>query len=388
MAISKRIHLMAIGLAEEGQEVDVLVINPTELPTSNTLHPIEGKDEIGVSFLYTGLHRRYSKSWLCRRVQNIKGLFGALAWLWSNRKSVDAVLLYTSQESSIFSFSIISKLISANLIFCRSEHPFYAIKSYFRKLLMNGIGLKLFDGYVLISSGIVDYFLKLGIPEWRILKMPIITDDPRQSEKLDGIDIVLEGDKGTTIFYCGDWSEKKDGLLTFIRAFSKISSDFPDVFVELAGKPDDESNEITVKRLITSLNMDGQVRVSGYLEESKFQFQMKRSIMFVLPKPDNFQAKFSMPSKLAEYLMTGSPVIVSDIGDVSDYLLHGISAYFVPPGDVTAVSEAIRYILNHPAEAKAVGLRGQVVANESFHYRQNANRLSNFLNGLPPKRRT
>jgi glycosyltransferase involved in cell wall biosynthesis len=86
----------------------------------------------------------------------------------------------------------------------------------------------------------------------------------------------------------------------------------------------------------------------------------------------------SYPIKLFEYLAAGLPVIASNfplwvdlIGDINCCL-------FVDPLDPDAIANAVRWIMEHPDEAQAMGMRGREAAMKSFNWTKEADELVNF----------
>lgn len=381
MASSRRVFLLAEGLAEAGHKVQILVLNPTEVGGS-VPRPVAGVMPSGVAFRYTGGECVWARSWFRRRLQNAAGLMGAVRFCWRCRAQLDVLGLF---ESDLTAGSIIVRLTGG--LFARrsvllvNEHPFCVPHNAFRTFLVRKVMGRLYDGYVLISRGIAEFFCELGTPAQKLLRLPIVADDPVPGGA-PHLPANETANERRMVFYCGDWSEQKDGLLTLIRAFAVLAPRFPDLCLELAGKPSQSGYLGVVMKLTADLGLENRVRVLGYLAANEFAQHRAASIMFVLPKPDNFQARYSMPSKLAEYLMTGRPVIVSEMGDLRDYLESGVSAYFVPPGSVVDTAAAMTYVLTHPDEARAVGAAGRTVAVEVFHYRVNALRLAAFFDGL------
>ena len=60
--------------------------------------------------------------------------------------------------------------------------------------------------------------------------------------------------------------------------------------------------------------------------------------MLVLARPDNIQAKYGFPTKLGEYLLSGRPVVLTDVGNITDFLKDGVSAFIAKPGDIDCVA--------------------------------------------------
>jgi glycosyltransferase involved in cell wall biosynthesis len=61
-------------------------------------------------------------------------------------------------------------------------------------------------------------------------------------------------------------------------------------------------------------------------------------------------------------MVRGKPVILTDPEGGADYIEHGKTGLLVPYGDVAALREAIRYLWEHPEEARAMGEQAQRAA--------------------------
>lgn len=91
-------------------------------------------------------------------------------------------------------------------------------------------------------------------------------------------------------------------------------------------------------------------------------------------------AFFMSPLKLFEYLMSGLPIVASDLPSVRE-ILSEKEAYLPEPGSVPALAQALCYILSHSEEARAKALRSQELALR-YTWQARAQRISERLAGL------
>lgn len=84
------------------------------------------------------------------------------------------------------------------------------------------------------------------------------------------------------------------------------------------------------------------------------------------------------PTKLFEYMAAGLPVVASDFAPWRAIIDEARCGLCVDPLDVDALTEAVRFLLNHPAEAEAMGRRGAEAVCARYGWRAEGDRLVAF----------
>jgi glycosyltransferase involved in cell wall biosynthesis len=69
---------------------------------------------------------------------------------------------------------------------------------------------------------------------------------------------------------------------------------------------------------------------------------------------------------VAEAMICGVPVLVSDAGGPADYVQHGVTGLHVPMGNAQAMAETLAGLLDDPAQRQAMGMAGREFALAAF----------------------
>jgi glycosyltransferase involved in cell wall biosynthesis len=73
-------------------------------------------------------------------------------------------------------------------------------------------------------------------------------------------------------------------------------------------------------------------------------------------------------NSILEYMAAARPVVVTDVGGAREAVAHGETGYLVPPGDHDQMAACIISLLAAPEDARAMGLRAQLIAKNEFSY--------------------
>ena len=60
------------------------------------------------------------------------------------------------------------------------------------------------------------------------------------------------------------------------------------------------------------------------------------------------------------------PVIVSDIGGVSEGLIDGVSGFLIKPKDIESITSKILFLINHPEELPKMGSAGKKFVKNKY----------------------
>ena len=233
MAQTNRLISIATGLIQAGCHVKVICIKPTENQQISKNNEPSGLYR-NIEFVYASGTTYRGKNPLRRMYLYIAGILltGLILIKDNKRDKIDAIFMGVTSLFNYLWFYLIAKALDIKLIQERSEYPFIKDRrSFFDNpslYLYLTFVCKLFDGFVVITHRLHEYFKPYLRENCPVFLLPILVEPQRFS-----IDTEDSGEK--YIAYCGSMQGDKDGVPILIDAFHTFRYEYSDVKLYLIG---------------------------------------------------------------------------------------------------------------------------------------------------------
>lgn len=159
------------------------------------------------------------------------------------------------------------------------------------------------------------------------------------------------------------------GLTVLLRAMR----DVPGATLTVVG--DGELRGVYEKQAY-DFGITDRVRFIGRVQDDTLPDVYRAADVLILPSTDRSEA-FGLV--LLEAQACGVPVIASDLPGVRTALENGTTGFLVPPGDVAALSSAIRTLLDDPSRRETLGTTAREYIVSKFDNRLLGERLERAL---------
>lgn len=171
------------------------------------------------------------------------------------------------------------------------------------------------------------------------------------------------------------------GQDVFLRALPTVRARFPGARFLLVG------DEIYVTeghggyraqlvRLADALGVPSQVLFMGYRDDVHRMMAALDVLVHASIEPEPFGRV------LIEGMAAGRAVIASNAGGVPEIVIHGETGLLVPPGDATALAEAIIKLLENPPLRQMMGKRGRERVESEFSLEKHVETVSRIYQSI------
>jgi colanic acid/amylovoran biosynthesis glycosyltransferase len=162
---------------------------------------------------------------------------------------------------------------------------------------------------------------------------------------------------------------EQKGQLLLLRALHRLREQGTRVQLVLAG---DGEMRPEVETLIAELGIADQVRITGWIGGHTVKREILDARALVLP---SFAEGLSVV--LMEAMALGRPVISTYIAGIPELVIDGVNGWLIPAGDVQALADAMRNVLQHDdGRLAALGARAHERAKSRHSIDTEAGKLA------------
>jgi glycosyltransferase involved in cell wall biosynthesis len=365
MAATNRVRLLSAALASAGASVDVLCTRALESPDKPRNRLASGTHG-AVRFEYTTGRTTRPGSFFVRRLVDIRGFLVLVARLRSMRRGQDPVIVYswiTSQYNSLYRIAALTalRLLGIPCVIELNEPPWpcrlAASGKVSRYSPLRGV-----SGAVAISRPLTDWAAgeaaRIGqtvslvrVPAVSAADLSMAEEPPRP---------------GVPRVVLAAAPEYRSHFQLLANAMERVWTE-RDCELVVAGYDEKDPEAAWLADEPVYARHRDRIVLLGQLGLSELHEQYAMASVLVAPLDDTQRSAMTFPTKVAEYLMTGRPVITSDVGDVGELLRGAAAAYLIPPGDADRLADRLLEVLADPVRAEETGRAGRALALEELN---------------------
>lgn len=152
---------------------------------------------------------------------------------------------------------------------------------------------------------------------------------------------------------------REKGILELLASMQQVQRQLPDVRLLIIGPIDTEKPDALTPAIAGEYGLTDTCIFTDLRQDMPELYGIMN--VFVLPSH-----REGFPRSPMEASAMGVPSIVTDIRGCREAVKHGQNGLLVPLGDVSALSEAILEVLEHPTKAAEMSKQGCQMAREQF----------------------
>jgi len=370
-AYSNRIHSLAKGLSIYGNQVEVSVVYPGNQSKANELAGLQGEYD-NVKFKYYCGVKFKPKG---RATQIIIGIWGITNFVFhfllkSRKNTPDFIIACSSSILHLSGLYFLGKFKGIKILREYNEYPLFIQnkKKYFAQVGR----YNLLDGFIFMTHRLEEFFKE----ELQLKQKSCIVN---MTVDIDRFSTVEEPIRENLITMVGDILGEKDGVGNLLKSFSLIHQRHPNIKLLLVGNI--ANSEAFRKRVetIEKLGIKDFVDFTGLMDRGQIPALMQKSKLLLLPRPTSLQSESGFPTKLGEYLASGTIVLITNTGEIASFLKDMENAIIVDPDNPELFAEKVIEILDNYDLYSQLGIKGMQVAQQHFSYKTQGKVLNDFL---------
>ena len=281
-----------------------------------------------------------------------------------------AIILYGDNSTFVTVFySIIAKIIGSRFIGDRSELPITNIRKSKIRLFFYESKQRLFDGMIIMTKQLCTYYARFSEKNDFVFFLPMTIDVNRFSgitaNKKPYIAVVF----GT---------HNRDGLADSIRSYIDYVKMYNGAWeLLLIGNFSKMPNRSELEQIIENSKISDRIHIFGVARLDEMP-QLLADASCLMTTPTEYVSG-GFPTKLGEYMLSGTPVVSTIAGELLDYIEPDKDMLMCLPSEMHKIPTLLKYVETHPEESSFLAINAKQKAQLFFNAATYVENLAKFL---------
>lgn len=254
-----------------------------------------------------------------------------------------------------------------------SSFHFGLYNPFYRKFLkcINGEFQKA-DAFITISRLLECHLDKYDKP---IVKIPTILNASVTTHKVEG------RNKKIRIMFAGSPGPSKENFDSILEALTMLGKDKGKFEFCIFGVSKKAFTKKLGEKQKLLQSLEDTVNLLGKIPQDLVHEEYLRSDFSIFIRPNRRSSHAGFPTKLAESMVAGTPVICNDTGDIGLYLINGLNGFLLKDDSPETIKDVFQKILLLD-KATVIQMRKEArrMAEDSFDYRLYRSEVSKLFN--------
>lgn len=230
------------------------------------------------------------------------------------------------------------------------------------------------DAFITISRMLEEHFKTSGKP---VIRIPTVIDcnEFAYSEKTDNTKVKLIH-AGTAV-----GKQRKEMFREIMSALAEYKDNCPFEYTIFGS-----NKNIVLENIDNDINLletlGDTVSIMGKIPQKEMLQRYCEADFSIFVRPDRRSSHAGFPTKLAESMAAGTPVIANDTGDIGLYLKDGFNGFLLKDGSQQSVKEVLDKIIDNYEELQKMRQNTRKTALNQFSYTEYKSALESLMNEL------
>lgn len=231
---------------------------------------------------------------------------------------------------------------------------------------------KIADGIVAISRLFEKHYSRMPV-----IRIPTILDIPQISYSLE-----IKDEKVCHLILSGNIVGKKELLTPIFEAIARIPSCKEVLHLDVYGPNEKQVFENISNNIDLWNKVSDSVTIHGRIPQQKVEEKLREADYSIFIRPKRLSSDAGFPTKLAESMSVGTPVITNDTGDVSLYV-NKSTGYLLSDNTSESLIKVFESLIQKTKEeTRQMRMLARKKAEESFDYRCYVETFKKLLNSI------